>query len=541
MKNTSIYANYVLDSLPVVLTQIDRDENSPTYGCCDRNHWHLKIRDFSSAILQQSGLALALASKIDFEGNIYYGNGQLLDWAKATLYYWMKIQLRDGSFNEYYPCEHGFPPTAFSLFSTCETYKILELSDDCLIKAMCKTGKYLVNHIETKAINQEIASITALYSLYSIVKENWIKEGIEKKLDIVLRTQSQEGWFPEYGGADIGYLSVSFDMLAEYYWQSKDERVLEPLERLTNFVQYFVHPDRTIGGEYGSRNTTYFQPNGLQVMINKGNRIADNIKQFLFTEYEYKKFYMNAVDDRYKSHYVIHSFLRAIQKEQEEIKREHIEKVELPCFRQHYKEFKEAGLITINNGNYFAVVSTQKGGIIKAYKGSEEIFCDFGYRIKEGKNKVSATNWLDPSYNIETNDNRIKVEGRFNAITYKIPSPILHMGLRGLSFIFGNKLISFLKKQIILVDKHSDSRFSREIVLDEHQIKIQDVLMTENDTLVKEASNMSLRHVASGKFFSYTDIKLKCLREFRVNKKVKIKKVYDFRTEKVDITSEEMQ
>lgn len=45
-----MYTNFILKKTPVVLTQIDRDEHSKTYGICDRNHWHLKIRDFRTCI-----------------------------------------------------------------------------------------------------------------------------------------------------------------------------------------------------------------------------------------------------------------------------------------------------------------------------------------------------------------------------------------------------------------------------------------------------------------------------------------------------------
>ena len=66
---------------------------------------------------------------LDFEENIYYQNENMKAWAEATVGYWCKIQLGDGSFNEYYPWEHGFPPTAFSLYSTCEVYKRLHMQN----------------------------------------------------------------------------------------------------------------------------------------------------------------------------------------------------------------------------------------------------------------------------------------------------------------------------------------------------------------------------------------------------------------------------
>ena len=56
----TIYSGFIKENISRVLTQVDRDCDSKTYGCCDRNYWHLKIRDFPSAILQQTCLTMAL-------------------------------------------------------------------------------------------------------------------------------------------------------------------------------------------------------------------------------------------------------------------------------------------------------------------------------------------------------------------------------------------------------------------------------------------------------------------------------------------------
>lgn len=177
-----MYKNFILEKTPLVLTQIDRDKDSSTYGDCDRNHWHLKTRDFTSAILQQSGLLLALLYSTNFDGNIYFNNQNIKDWAEAIVNYWCKIQLKDGSFNEYYPNEHGFPPTAFSLYTTCEIYKILCLNDENIKKKIKNTAYYLGRTIEQKAFNQEMASITAMYNAYIVLKDENIKEMLEQKL-----------------------------------------------------------------------------------------------------------------------------------------------------------------------------------------------------------------------------------------------------------------------------------------------------------------------------------------------------------------------
>lgn len=500
------YIPFILKSIPKVLTQVDRDKHSRTYGCCDRNFWHLKIRDFSSAILQQTGLTMSLLYLNDFKGNIFYQDERVRSWAEATVYFWKTIQLRDGSFNEYYPNEHGFPPTAFSLYSSCEIYKRLNMQDPALIDAFRKTGKYLVNHIEPKAYNQELASITALYSLYTITKETWVFDGLNQKLERILKLQSSEGWFSEYEGADIGYLSVSLDMLAEYYWMSKDDRVLEPLNRVIAFIKYFIHPNHTAGGEYGSRNTTYFLPNGLEVMIQLGNADALAIKNFLLDGSDQTGFFMDAVDDRYCSHYLLHSFLRAQEKETAVT----YTAPPLPFAKTQEQFFPESGhwIKTDSCGDdlIYVISAAKKGGMFCAWKNAEQTICDFGYRVNYGKGKIAVTNWQDNRYKVDYSKGKLTVSGSFNQVTLKVPSPILHLGLRILSALLGNKIIGFLKKKIILVDKHSNIHFKRTLEFSENKLMIRDTIKSPIPITLEAADNFSARHVASGKFYSITDM-----------------------------------
>ncbi len=531
-----MYEKFILKTVPRVLSQIDRDKHSTTYGCCDRNHWHLKTRDFASAILQQSGLALALLYNTDFEGNIYYKKEYVKEWAEATCYYLRKIQLGDGSFNEYYPHEHGFPPTAFSLYSACEVYKRLNMNDKGLEETFKKTARYLSKHIEPQAYNQELASITAMYSAYTIIGEDWILQGLETKLTRILSLQSPEGWFSEYGGADIGYLSVSLDMLAEYYYMSKDKRVKEPLERLVNFIQYFIHADGSIGGEYASRNTTYFLPSGIEVMLQEGNTAAMAVKREILKHSGETGYFMDAVDDRYCSHYLLHSFLRALEKE----KANYVpidEKALLPCHKGSVNMyFEDSGLYVYGENDIYAVVGGRKGGVIKLYKGEDILFVDCGYRVDYGKGKIAATNWQDNAWNVTQNNNEIVTEGKFTLVKLKVPSPIMHMGLRVVSFVVGNKIIGFLKKKLILVDKHTDISFRRKITFEKDGVHIQDEIKSPVPVNITAADNFSLRHVASGKFFAFSDLAEHNRKTYEAINDLSVEQFYGYKTEKLTIS-----
>ena len=94
-----MYVGFIKRHMPRLLSQVNRDADLITYGSCDRNYWHQSIRDFSSAILQQACLSLALVWRTDFPGNIWYGSANVREWAAAALRYMGKIQLPDGSFN----------------------------------------------------------------------------------------------------------------------------------------------------------------------------------------------------------------------------------------------------------------------------------------------------------------------------------------------------------------------------------------------------------------------------------------------------------
>lgn len=526
--NVNIYSEFVKKNIARILTQADRDKNSRTYGSCDRNYWHLKIRDFSSAILQQTCLTMALLYNVNFEGNVYYKNVNLKEWSIAALHFVGNIQLKDGSFNEYYPNEHGFPPTAFVLFAACKTYIELELNDTLILRSLEKTADWLMKHSEINAYNQEWAAIAGLQLYYKISEKQEVLDGVKRKVENILKVQSEEGWFPEQGGADIGYSSVALDMMTEYYWISKDSSIVEPMDKLVNFLSHFVHPDGTIGGEYGSRNTIYFMPNGLEAYIALGldkNNVAKSMVQMIYEVSRQGVFgdFMDAVDERYLTHYVLHSYLRAIQKYK---LREKV-CVTLPFNTAHVKVFEKAGLITFYNGNYFSVISTQKGGIVKVYKGNEEVFWDCGYRIPIKAGSTAATNWLDSSYKIDYKDKEYWIQGKFNLVTPKVQNPIYHLGLRVSAFLLGDKVNHLIKKITIFQDKHYDADFERRVILKDNSILIEDKIHNPQKKDIVEAPNISLRLVASGKFFSRSDLLRTDLKDYGNAKEVSIKRFFD--------------
>src|SRR5262245_43310880 len=105
-------------ALPRLLTQMCRDRDHPLFGCFDRHHWHYKMRDFSSAVLVQGVLVLDMIAHGELDLSVPELDRTIAaEWRVAALRHWARIQHADGSFDEYYPGESGFPAVAFSLYA----------------------------------------------------------------------------------------------------------------------------------------------------------------------------------------------------------------------------------------------------------------------------------------------------------------------------------------------------------------------------------------------------------------------------------------
>ncbi|MDI3534971.1 MAG: hypothetical protein PWQ82_1336 [Thermosediminibacterales bacterium] len=89
-------------------------------------------------------------------------------------------------------------------------------------------------------------------------------------------------------------------------------------------------------------------------------------------------YFQNSVDDRYFTHYVLHSFLRALSKYKGDYKLH--ENTLLPCRISHSEYFDNSKLLAYKNDKYYTVIGLNKGGIIKVFNDKKEIFTDF-YRI----------------------------------------------------------------------------------------------------------------------------------------------------------------
>ena len=487
--------------IPRILSQLDRDPDSPTFGSFDRNYWHYKIRDFSSMILQQGMLILQVLHKYDHPENPWFGNTAVSQWIKGSLDFWGKEQLKNGSFNEYYPYESGYPPTAFSLYAVALMVRDSEMEPGNELKAhIRKAVKWLLKHPEKEALNQEAAGLAALV-LASKIPGIIVNPGLlEQRLKWFYHRQTEEGWFPEYGGPDLGYLTVTLDCLWDIYAVSKDKRAFLALGKAIGFLSKMVSVSGETPVMINARNTDYLVPYGICRYAEHDPQAASLLRTLL-SKADKPGHYLNRTDDRYACHYVGQSFFRTLLY----LDKITPDQVPLPAETGFSHFFPEAGLQVIHlpTKTSFYIYS-RKGGIINIFNKNGIQATDFGWRHPVHSGKFAVTHWLDDAYIIRQSSGEWSIEGEMTTHGWMKSSPFRHIVLRVGSRIAGNSLIPILKKLMIFGSPKSGIQFQRQITLHaEDSLTILDTFSGKAFLAerLRPAPHYSLRHVASAGLF----------------------------------------
>jgi len=239
----------------------DRDPVSPTFGCFDRYYWHYKALDFPNARAQEIGHYLAILYANRFEGNRYAGEPMILKWAEAAVRFWSQIQNRDGSFNEWWPRERSFCATSFSTYAAAETVRILDLKPPAL--AFHRTAEWLCKNNNPAVGNQVAASALALRAVADLSGDEFLARKAEERMRGLLELQDPEGFFPEYGGGDVGYQSLTVSLLAAYKARVPGEAITAALRKAIAFLDKRLRDDGTFDYPTCSRRTQFFYPSGL--------------------------------------------------------------------------------------------------------------------------------------------------------------------------------------------------------------------------------------------------------------------------------------
>lgn len=510
---TQTIENQAQHKIEYVLSQLDRDPFSKTAGSFDRLNWGWKLKDYPDATLQR--LTYVLANYYYKIENTICEEEIFLAWIVRSFDYLKAIQHGDGSFDQAFPNEHSHGATAFLLFDIARAYqfvraKLQEETREAVSETMKKMGDYLIAHDEKHGFisNHLSGAAAGLQVLYKITRDEKYKNHAEFYINKVLSGQSPEGWYMEYGGADPGYQTLAIYYLSNYYLETKDEAVLESLKKAVEFVSYFVHPDGSFGGEYGSRNTEVFYPGGFALLYDK-IPLARCVLDFMIDKIESgSTVNLNTVDIGNIAP-LLSNYLNVIECDTEE---DVTSKESIPfCKKPFVKDFKEAGIVVYNGENNYAVVGASKGGVIKEFdkNAGTKLRDDCGYigELKTGK-IISTQKLCKPDYVLSAN--HLQIHADLYEIKQSIPDPVRFLLLRFFNLTLGRihwireGVKRILVKTLLTNSKKVNYTLDRKVSFG-FPLKVEDHIEPEVSedkfTYLKHGIKFSTIHMAASKYF----------------------------------------
>ena len=469
-----------------VLTLLDRNKFSSTYGCFDRNYWHLKIKDFTSGMSQEFVFILAHAYKLSNSNNRFYNNKNLLDYVKAGIKYAEKSSNKDGSANDYYPFERALGATCFSLYAFSESCLLLDLDSEEFLPFFIKRVKWMLNSNETGLLSNHHAIVAlSIYNIYLLSGDEYYKNESEKIITKIISWQNSEGWYPEYGGCSIGYLSVTIDFLAQYYLKTLNAELYDSLVQAIKFFSDTQHPDGTCGGDYDVRHVSIFHPNGFEIMGSFYSPATQVANSFLRAKAE--NLLTNTNDDYIFGHSIISNINAYINCNRDNYNLLNAKKTKIAN-----KFYENSSIYICHNNMFWSIFNLNKGGTGKIYKNNKLIYSDAGIIVK-----INDQILISSLKNIET-DFKLNKLG-FNLTTdlkplkQYHPNSLIFLMFRFFLFLFGKLkysssiVRSLLQKKLIYNNKKSGLRLTKNFYFKEDNIVIETII-DGNLSGFKEAS-----------------------------------------------------
>lgn len=483
--NKNLFASTALAQIPKILTLLDRNPHSPTYGCFDRTFWQYKVIDFPAGMSQEFVYPLALAYHTDLPDNEFYQQPILKEWIEAGILYGLKSSHSNGSCDDYFPFERAAGAAAFSLLAFIDSYTIMELDNPEILAFLVKRADWLAHHQESgRLTNHQALIVLCLELLSKLLKKDRWDTSKAKRLEQVLSWQNPEGWFQEYEGCDPGYHTLTISCLARVYELNPSNRLRDAIAKATLLAAQFVHPDGSYGGEYTSRNTYNFFPHGFELVgkwlpeaLNINDRFLQGLANGLGACYS---------DDRIIGHHTWNYLLAW---------RDYLPtRPPLKPLPQGRFYLPEGGIVIERRHNTVLYLALNKGGVFKLFRDHKLIASDtqFSLLVQEESKLKNAVGHLIGNYNIELEDDVITISGSLGWAKQKQMNSVNLIGLRlvmlSVGRFFPNLIRRILQKILITGKKPTSFSFQRRLSWQNDHWQVYDELKADSWVNVKSAA-----------------------------------------------------
>ncbi|MHB8782192.1 MAG: prenyltransferase/squalene oxidase repeat-containing protein [Desulfobacteria bacterium] len=455
--------------------------------------------------------------------NPFCNSGQVLSALRAAVAFTRSLQHRDGSFPEWYPSQRSFCATSY--LAAYHAMLLPELGSDWTEEHagwLFRAGRWIARNLREESSNQMAAAACALHFLSLWEKGREFDSGKTRATELLLKGQHEEGWFPEYGGADPGYQSLTLDFLVRIRSRTPSEELLTRIRRGMEFLSATVLPDGTVPSACSMRGTNFLTPFAIEFMAGSSAEVALLRRKLLRGVATGAIPAPSTVDARCASHLLLPSYVDAaiIEAEKGDAGDEENRVAEASGKRL---VFPEAGILCYPSPAVSVVLSVRRGGCLQGSLGEDAPipFYDTGYFIRAA-GRWTISSCRSESSRAEIGDRDVETgllmttDGRGGTIPTRFTKPfrtlrpaVLLCGSIAGRLGMATRWERYMKRRAFREFAASPLQFRRTVKITDSEILIEDEILNPSGLRVDAflaAALPLLSAQPSSQFFSVSDL-----------------------------------
>ncbi len=516
----NIYLKTLHKTLPRLLSLFNADSTSTLAGTGDRYHWGWKLIDFPNGTFQGAVHGLSILVYLDALPDSVTKHG-LLKRINLIVKGLKTITAKNGSLDEALPYESSFCVTALVASDVLAALKLLNnyLTDEDkstwletvrpLIEFLMKQDEYhgvISNHLASAAL--------AMYRWHNITNDKKAELRGQMWLDRILLNQSSEGWYNEYDGADPGYQSWCTTQLAQLHYLRSDLKLGKSLSKSLSFLTYAAHPDGSFGGSYGSRNTRFLLPGGVE-LLSKENENASALSVFAQNGIAHNNFVtLECIDTGNLVPFFNDYALAALAKHNQQ-KPTGLKDLPYSCDKGRLW-FPKAGWLVDSGAKHYSLINFKRGGACVHFKEGRRYYDAPGIVARDSRGKLFSTQvgGIDSVSTIRPYDDSLSVQFPLYIVKRPTPGAINFIVLRLMSLTFfkflflGNIIKRLLVKYLVKPKSKSIGVVHRKYNFGK-DFSIEDNISSSHELhVLKNIRHFSATHMASQGYWQKGDDEL---------------------------------
>jgi hypothetical protein len=499
----SVYIRALQRALPRLLASFNADKTSVLAGVGDRYHWSWKLIDFPNGTYQAAvhGLAILLTNELLPES---LSKSEALGFIQSALRGLQSITAKNGSLNEALPNEASYCVTALVAADFLAARELLSsfltpAEQQDWLEAIRPLIEFLKKQDEHHALisNHLASGALAMFRWHAVTGDLSAEARGRVWLERILTNQSKEGWFVEYGGADPGYLSWCITQLAQINLLRPDLGLSVPLEKALEFLAYAAHPDGSFGGSYGSRNTRFLLPGGIE-LLSLHHDYARALATF--ARESIRDFYCVTLDCIDAGNLVPFFNDYALAASAELRSLDFTSELVLPCHANFGRKWlADAGWLVDSGPQHYSIVNTKRGGAAVHFLDNVRQVDNPGTVATDNRGRIysSQLSQADESPQIDAGEHELSL--RFPMLMVKRPLPnaldFVILRLLSMTLLKSLRLGNLVKKGLVYLLISRKPRSAGSVI---RHIKLGEDFAI-NDTI---QANIELQKVAEVRHFS---------------------------------------